>query len=99
MNNQNKTVTVSARIKESTLNKILKINKDFMIGSTGNIFNTTLNKSEVIERAIDILFELDLSDYETFLNVTGHVVNDFYKECKNTSQKYVLRVVRKDEVM
>ena len=99
MNSSNKTVTVSARIKESTLNKIIKINKDFMIGSTGNIFNTALNKSEVIEKAINLLFELDLSDYETFFNVTGHVVNDYYKECKNTSQKYVLRIVRKDEIM
>ena len=91
MYNQNKTVTVSVRINENTLDKIKSIYKDWVIGSGGSFFNNDCNKSFVIEKAINALYLLDLSDKDTFFNVFGHLINDYYKNCNSTLKEFILR--------
>lgn len=93
MYNQNKIVTVSVRINENTLDKIKSIYKDWVIGSGGSFFNNNCNKSFVIEKAIDVLYLLDLSDKDTFFNVFGHLINDYKKTWFLLSEKKVIDVI------
>ena len=90
MNNLKK-YTISLRVDESFLNILKKINQDLKIGGYCSSFDTSINKSYLIEKAINLLYCLDLSDQNTFMQVFGYTCGDNYKRCCNTKQEFIIK--------
>lgn len=86
-----KKYTISLRVDEVFLNKLDLINQDLKIGSYCSPFDKSINKSYLIEKAIDLLFKLDLSDRNTFMNVFGFTYFDNYEACCNTKKEFILK--------
>lgn len=89
--NNTKEYTISLRVDESFINKLKKINLDYNIGSCCSSFSSSINKSYIIEKAVNLLYLLDLSDKNTFLEVFGFCYGDNYKRCCNTKQEYIIK--------
>ena len=89
--NEIKKHIISLRVNDDILNKLELINDDLKIGSYCSSFDKSINKSYLIEKAINLLYNLDLSDKNTFMEVFGFICENNYERCCNTRKKFVLK--------
>lgn len=92
MNSKNKNYTISIRVNQDFIDKLYAIYKDYLIGATYVDFSleSDVNKSFIIEKAVNVLYKLDLSHKETFMEVFGLILGDKYLSCCNTKQDFTL---------
>ena len=93
MGNSIKNHVISVKVNDETLRKIEELCR--MKGNgTGLTCYSILNKSDIIQRGIDLLYKLDLSDNYTFMLVFGSVrlfATNTMLELNDIGNKLVIR--------
>ena len=93
MGNSIKNHVISVKVNDETLRKIEELCR-MKVNGTGLTHNSILNKSDIIQRGIDLLYRLDLSDNYTFMRVFGSVcffASNTRLELNDIGNKLVIR--------
>jgi len=93
MGNSIKNHVISVKVNDETLRKIEELCR-MKCNGTGLIRNSILNKSDIIQRGIDLIYKLDLSDNYTFMRVFGSICtwgSNTRLELNNIGNKLVIR--------